>query len=212
MTSDELLRAGENLTQQSCTLELLLRPAEVKFLYTILSFYAPNHPGQFLVRQWTDGLLVSHDVADDRNKIKIKRRKIDVDHCFEVGKILLLTIVSGPNGNGSHKNGLQAKLFVRSRFRRANCPDRSGWGLRPSNISLGWEVRGSAIYSSRLTPAQVVEHYKAWTEARESIFRNPTPLPSTASQSGRVTNSTMPRTLDRISRYRRTSRSHTKLS
>jgi hypothetical protein len=161
--SDELLRAGENLTQQSCTLELLLRPAAVKSLYTILSFYTPNRPGQFLVRQWTDGLLVSHDVADDRNKIK--RRKIDVDHAFEVGKILLVTIVSGPNGTTVYKNGRQAKSFRTFTISRNELSGQIVMGTSPVEYQpwLG-EVRGLAIYSKGLTPAQVFEHYKAWTD------------------------------------------------
>ena len=162
--SDELLRAGENQTQQSCTLELLLRPAAVKSLYTILSFYTPNHPRQFLVRQWTDGLLVSHDVADDRNKM-IKRRKIDLDHAFEVGKILLLTIVSGPNGTVVYKNGRQAQLFRTFTISQSELSGQIVMGTSPVEYQpwMG-EVRGLAIYSSGLTPAQVFDHYKAWTE------------------------------------------------
>jgi hypothetical protein len=152
--SDGPLRAGENLNQQSCTLELLLRPAAVKSLYTILSFYTPNHPGQFLVR---------HDVVDDRNKIK--KRKIDVDHAFEVGKILLLTIVSGPNGTVVYKNGRQAKFFRTFTISQSELSGQIVMGTLPVEYQpwLG-EVRGLAIYSSGLTPAQVFEHYKAWTE------------------------------------------------
>jgi hypothetical protein len=159
------LQAGENPTQQSCTLELLLRPAAVKSLYTILSFYTPNHPGQFLLRQWTDGLLVSHDVADDWNKIKIKRRKIDVDHVFEVGKTLLLTIVSGPNGTVVYKNGRQAQFFRTFTILQSELSGQIVMGTSPVEYQpwLG-EVRGLAIYSSGLTPAQVFDHYKAWTE------------------------------------------------
>jgi VanZ family protein len=161
--SEEPLRAGENLTQPSCTLELLLRPAAVKSLYTILSFSTPNHPGQFVVRQWTDGLLVSHDVADDRNKIK--RRKIDVDHAFEVGKVLLLTIVSGPNGTIVYKNGRQAKFFRTFTISQSELSGQIVMGTSPVEYQpwLG-EIRGLAIYSNGLTPAQVFEHYKAWTD------------------------------------------------
>jgi len=161
--SDEPLRTEKNRTQQSCTLELLLRPAAVKSLYTILSFYTPNHPGQFLVRQWTDGLLFSHDVADDRNKIK--RRKIDVDHAFEVGKVLLLTIVSGPNGTAVYKNGRQAKFFRTFTISQSELSGQIVIGTSPVEYQpwMG-EVRGLAIYSSGLTPAQIFDHYKAWTE------------------------------------------------
>jgi hypothetical protein len=161
--SEEPLRTAENLTQQSCTLELLLRPAAVKSLYTILSFYTPKHPEQFLVRQWTDGLLVSHDVLDDRSKIK--RRKIDVDHAFEIGKVLLLTIVSGPNGTVVYKNGRQAKFFRTFTVLPKELSGQIVMGASPVEYQpwLG-EIRGLAIYSNGLTPAQVFEHYKAWTD------------------------------------------------
>jgi len=161
--SEEPLRTEENRTQQSCTLELLLRPVAVKSLYTILSFYTPNHPGQFLVRQWTDGLLVSHDVADDKNKIK--RRKIDVDHAFEVGKVLLLTIVSGPNGTVVYKNGRQAQFFRTFTISPSELSGQIVIGTSPVEYQP-WvgEIRGLAIYSSGLTPARVFEHYKAWTD------------------------------------------------
>ena len=161
--SEEPLRTEENLTQQSCTLELLLRPAAVKSLYTILSFYTPKHPEQFLVRQWTDGLLISHDFADDRSKIK--RKKIDVDHAFEVGKVLLLTIVSGPNGTVVYKNGRQAKFFRTFTISPSELSGQIVMGTSPVEYQpwIG-EVRGLAIYSSGLAPAQVIEHYKAWTD------------------------------------------------
>jgi hypothetical protein len=107
-------------------------------------------------------LLVSHDVADDRNKIK--RRKIDVDHAFEVGKILLLTIVSGPNGTIVYKNGRQAKFVRTFTISPSELSGQIVMGTSPVEYQpwLG-EVRGLAIYSNGLTPAKVLEHYKAWT-------------------------------------------------
>ena len=105
----------------------------------------------------------SHDVVDDRNKIK--RRKIDVDHAFEVGKVLLLTIVSGPNGTVVYKNGRQAKFFRTFTISQSELSGQIVMGTSPVEYQpwMG-EVRGLAIYSSGLTPAQVFDHYKAWTE------------------------------------------------
>jgi hypothetical protein len=197
--SDELLRAGENQTQQSCTLELLLRPAAVKSLYTILSFYTPNHPRQFLVRQWTDGLLVSHDVADDRNKIKIKKRKIDVDHVFEVGKILLLTIVSGPNGTVVYKNGRQAQLFRTFTISQSELSGQIVMGTSPVEYQpwMGRFVAWPSIQED-LLPRRSSTTTRPGLRGRESILRNPLPLHSTASRSGRAINSTTLHAPDRI--------------
>src|SRR5215831_9523274 len=58
-------------SSQSRTIELMLRPAGIKSSGTILAFYSSSHPRQSLrVRQWRDGLLVTHDarVESDRRE------------------------------------------------------------------------------------------------------------------------------------------------
>jgi VanZ family protein len=156
------LIAAEIRHQQSCTLEILLRPAAIKSLYTILSFYTPNNPGQFLVRQWTDGLLVSHDVVDATNKLK--RRKFDVDHAFQIGKLLLLTIVSGPDGTVVYTDGRQTQIFPRFTISQSELSGQIVIGTSPVDYQpWAGEIRGFAIYSSELTPVQVFKHYKGWT-------------------------------------------------
>jgi VanZ family protein len=144
-----------------CSLEVLLRPADTESFYTILSFYTPSNPKQFLVRQWTDGLLVSHDVVDTKNEVR--RTKFDVDHAFQVGKLVLLTIVSGSNGTVVYANGQLAQVFPRFTI---SPTDLSGQIILGSSAVEyePWtgEVRGLAIYSSELTPAQVLKHFEDW--------------------------------------------------
>ncbi len=145
-----------------CSLEILLRPADTQSFYTILNFYTPSNPKQFLVRQWTDGLLVSHDVVGANNQVR--RTKFDVDHTFQVGKLLLLTIVSGPNGTVVYSNGQLAQAFPRFNI---SSKDLSGQIILGSSAVdyEPWpgEVRGLAIYSTELTPAQVFKHFEDWT-------------------------------------------------
>ncbi len=157
------LRPTETRARQSCTLELLFKPASIESAYTILSFYTPNNPKQFLVRQWTDGLLVSHDVVDAKNKVK--RTKFDVDHAFQVRKLVLVTIVSGPNGTVVYTNGRQAQVFPRFTISLSELSGQIVVGASPVDYQP-WvgEIRGLAIYSSELTPAEVVKHYKGWTD------------------------------------------------
>lgn len=164
--SDGPLRITANRTEQFCSLEILLKPSELKSLYTILSFYTPNEPRQLSVRQWTDGLLISQDDLGDRNKIK--RRKIDVDHAFEVGTLLLLTIVSGPNGTIVYKNGEQAQVFDTFMISQRQLSGQIVMGTSPVDYQP-WvgELRGLAIYSNGLTPEQVLKHYRVWTVDQE---------------------------------------------
>ena len=148
-----------------CTLEIFLRPADTESLYTILSFYTPSNPKQFLLRQWTDGLLVSHDVADAKHEVR--RTKFDVDHAFQAGKLLLLTIVSGPNGTIVYNSGQLAQAFPRFNI---SSKDLSGQIIL-GNSAVDYEpwrgeVRGLAIYSNELTPAQVFKHFEDWTRGR----------------------------------------------
>jgi len=145
-----------------CSLEILLKPADTESFYTILNFYTPSNPKQFLVRQWMDDLAMSHDVVDANNKLR--RTKSDVDHVFQVGKLLLLTIVSGPNGTFVYANGQLAQAVPRFNI---SSKDLSGQIILGSSAvdNEPWpgEVGGLAIYSSELTPTQVLKHFEDWT-------------------------------------------------
>ncbi len=155
------LIAGGTNAGESCSLELLLQPAEIERTYTILSFYVADNPGQFRVRQWTDGLLVSRNVWDDRNKAK---EKFDVDHAFQPGKLLLLTMSSGPDGTGVYLNGRQVQVFPRFTISRSDVSGQIVMGTSAVDYQpWSGEIRGLAIYTKELTPAQVLLHYEGWT-------------------------------------------------
>ena len=147
--------------KNSCSLELLLRPASIEGSYTILSFYAPNNPRQFLVRQWTDGLLVTHDILNAQSEVK--KKKFDVDHAFQQGKLLLLTITSGPSGTVVYLNASQAQFFSRFTIAQSELSGQIVMGTSPVEYQP-WpgEIRGLAIYSKELTAAEVSRHYGNW--------------------------------------------------
>jgi hypothetical protein len=156
------LIVGATDTRKSCSLELLLQPAEIERVYTILDFYTPDNPGQFLVRQYRDGLLVSRNLIDGWNKVKTE--KFDVDHAFQRGELLLLTIASGPNGTVVYLNGRQAQVFSRFTISKSNLAGQIVMGASAVDYEP-WpgEIRGLAIYSKELTPVQVLLHYENWT-------------------------------------------------
>jgi len=153
------------LTQgtESYTLELLLRPASTKSAYTILAFYTPTRPAQLLVRQWTDGLLVTHDAAVERDRTKTI--KFDVDHVFRPGRLVLVTISSGPNRTAVYLDGQPADSFPRFKISQSELSGEIVLGTSPVTYQP-WqgELRGLAIYSKELTRADALRHYKEWTD------------------------------------------------
>ena len=127
VVSRGLLRPADTETE-SYSLELLLRPASTRSAYTILAFYTPTRARQLLVRQWTDGLLVTHDATVENDKTKTI--KFDVDHVFRRGRLVLVTISSGPNGTTVYLDGQPAESFSRFTFPEVNCRPRLFSGRR----------------------------------------------------------------------------------
>jgi VanZ like family/Concanavalin A-like lectin/glucanases superfamily len=164
LLSKRLLTAQGNTSDKSCSLELLLRPQSINGAYTILSFYVPNKPKQFLVRQWTDGLVVTHDAANGPN-----RAEFDMDHIFQPGKLLLLTITSGRNGTDVYLNGSWAHTFSTFRVSPNELSGEIVIGGSPVEYEpwIG-ELHGLAVYSKELTAADVARHYASWISGIEN--------------------------------------------
>jgi VanZ like family len=159
------LQAAKNALPQSCTLEILLRPASITSSSTILSFYTPHNPGQFLIRQWRDSLLVRSTVE---TKGQIKRRKLDVDHAFHVGKIILVTIVSGLNGITVYGNGQDPQHFPGFTISPGELSGQIVIGNSPADYDpWSGDLLGLALYLDELNPGQVFEHYEGWTGNRQ---------------------------------------------
>jgi VanZ family protein len=162
VVGSEPLRPPETKAAESCTLELLLSPDSVKSSHTILAFYAPTRPRQFLVRQWTDGLLVTHDSAVEHDKTKTI--KFDVDHAFHPGRLVLVTISSGPKGTTVYLDGQAEESFPRFKVARSELSGEIALGTSPVTYNP-WrgEIRGLAVYSKQLTPEDAFRHYQEWT-------------------------------------------------
>jgi VanZ family protein len=157
------LLASSSDEGNSCSLELLLRPASADVSTTILTFAGPDNPQQFAVRQWLHSLLVTRDTPAAQNTLK--RTKFDVPHVFQPEKLALVTVTSGPSGTVVYVNGRHTQTF--SRF--AILPrDLSGQiVIGTSSVDYQpWpgEISGLAIYSKELTAPEVAQHYAKWID------------------------------------------------
>jgi hypothetical protein len=115
--------------------------------------------------QWTDGLLVEHDSADQQNKVK--RAKFDVDHAFQQDKLLLLTVTSGPKGTTVYLNARKSQLFSMFEISQSELSGQLVMGTSAVEYQpWSGEVSGLAIYSKELSAAEVSQHYRNWVIAR----------------------------------------------
>lgn len=152
------LAAAESISD-SYTLELYVRPSAVRGSYTILGFYCPGRPRQLLVRQYFDGLLVTHDARIDRDPTRTI--KFDVDHVFSRNKLVQITISSGRVGTFVYVEGKLAEHIPTFRISRDELFGEIVIGTSPITYHT-WtgEMYGLAIYRRELTPVDVLQHYK----------------------------------------------------
>lgn len=159
--------------QRSYTLELLLRPASIKFSGTILAFYSSSRPArQFMVIRWSDGLLVTRDPSVERD---INGSiKLGVDHVFHASTLVFLVISSGRDGTTVWVNGQRAQTFPNFEIAQSDLTKQMVLGTSPMAY-LPWngEMMGLAIYAKELTDRQALEHYRSWTGANRCETANP---------------------------------------
>jgi VanZ family protein len=147
----------------SYTIELLLRPASITRAHTIVGFYTPPSPKQFLIRQWTDGLLVTHDARINHDKTRTI--KFDVDHVFVRGELVQVTISSGPKGTTVYLDGQMSESVPQFRVSGKELSAQVVLGTSPVTYNPWFgELCGLGIYSRELTPADAFRHFREWTE------------------------------------------------
>jgi VanZ family protein len=162
---------------QSCSIELLLRPANFERSDIILSFYLPKNPTHLLILQWQDLLMVTHDSKDAQGQLR--HTVIGARHAFQIGKLVLVTITSGPNGTVLYLNATPAQSSNRFTISLNELAGQLILGTTPVDHRQ-WmgEIRGLAIYAKQLTPAEVLSHYADWT-APDSLNHDPLNPPDT---------------------------------
>lgn len=143
-----------------CALELLVRPVTVELSGAILGFYAPGRRRHFEVRQWNDGLLLTHNVSvshDPTHTIKI-----DIDHVFHAGRLTQITISSGSSGTTVYVDGQPAGFFPQFKISHSDLAGDVVLGTSWTTEVWPGELHGVAIYVNELTPSRALSHYGEW--------------------------------------------------
>lgn len=161
-------------TTGSVTVELWVSPADIHQGAVVLGFYSPENPRQLEFRQWTDGLLMIHEIGSAH--YQPMGTKFDVDHAFQAAQWVLITAVFQPSGTTVYLNGRSPRF---SPTFRISPRDISGQiVLGNSSVDYApWSggIRGLAIYATAMTPEDAWIHYQNW-ERRKGLATDLTKL------------------------------------
>src|SRR5579863_1299010 len=151
--------AADAQGEASCSLEIWLQPDSTSASSTLLAFYTPANPLQFLLQQYHGLLILIRHTADDQNRAQI----IGTDGVFQRIEPVFITITSGAEQSAMYVDGELARSFPGIRIGK-ECAGRLVIGTSPVGKS-SWpgQVKGLALYQQELTPAEVLRHYQTWT-------------------------------------------------
>jgi hypothetical protein len=137
--------------------ELWLRPSRKQDSSTLFAFYGPSGAmGISFHQSLTDLRLDSHA----RRGRPAKRYISDV---FRAGKLVFLTVVSGPRDTVVYLDGTMARQVTRFLPSTPVCAGSFVVGDSPSaDDTWQGELHGLAIYRRALTDVEVMLNYRSW--------------------------------------------------
>ena len=143
-----------------CSLEISLRPASETDVHTFLTFYLADHPQALELRQWGRQLLIFRRVRGSHGHISTL--EMDLDHVFQRGKSVWLTITSGPRGTSVYLNGELVQSAGGSHLPENAFAGQLVLGSSPITFDpWSGDVSALALYRSELSAGQVRQHYQA---------------------------------------------------
>jgi VanZ family protein len=145
--------------EASCSLEIWLQPDSASASSTLLAFYTPQDPLQFLLQQYHGLLILSRQIVGDQNRTQI----IGTDGVFRRLEPVFITITSGAEQSAMYVDGNLARSFPGIRVGK-QCAGQLVLGTSPIGKS-GWpgQLKGLALYQQELAPTEVFRHYQSWT-------------------------------------------------
>lgn len=162
-----------SLQDEACiSLEVWSQPSLMNASNIFLTFYTPENPLQFSLRQYRADLILQSEFWHEQRQVKIK--KVDIEGVFSKERPSFLTITSSTQGTAVYLDGVLVRTFPRLRLTSKDITGRLVFGSSPvAYDTWAGQLRGLAIYERELTGAQVLQHYKSWTEkGRPAVTEN----------------------------------------
>jgi concanavalin A-like lectin/glucanase superfamily protein len=159
--SARAFRTTRSLNDTGHSLEIWLVPARTGG-GSILAFDSSPDPHMpFLLRQYGTSIAVQRHAVDERGNVT--QLWSTVDHVFQPGKRVFVTITSNKNNTELYVNGVLAGTSSDPGIVSRELTGRLV--LANSTVDDSWtgQISGLAIYDRELTPAQVSNHFQSWT-------------------------------------------------
>ncbi len=163
--SKGMLDMGEG---DACTMEVLLKPAEIWTTGTPVAFYDRAHEREFTLQQDYDDLLLR--LANEERGRFVSERSLLVRNVFRKSEFLL-TVTSDGQKTIIYVNGqlvltspnfaLSAK-FLDGRVILGNAPRR--------NNSWNGKIETLSLYASEFTAEQALQHWQQWKQNGQPII------------------------------------------
>lgn len=139
------------------SLEIWMEPESSNASNTFLAFTTPGNPLQLSLHQYHSSLVLRREDPGRRPGV------IGIDHVFQAGRPVFLSITSGARQSAMYVDGVLADRFPGFRLGE----DFTGQlvvGTSPvEDESWAGRLRGLAIYARALTAEEVAQHYASWT-------------------------------------------------
>lgn len=160
-------KARASLGDNSCSLEIWLKPRRVDSGGMILAYYQPeNRAVPFALRQYRDGLVVERNIGNRFDE----KAEIYVGDVFSTQKPVFVTITSGAAGTATYVDGTLVKRIAGFTFSSQDLAGKLVVGNPPSTTySWSGQLKGLAVYDRELSTAEVSQDFQDWTNDRQPI-------------------------------------------
>ncbi len=155
-------KAHASEADNSCSLEIWLKPSRVDSGGIILAFYRPESQlAPLALRQYHTGLVIERNFEERFDE----KTEIYIGDVFNVQKPVLLTITSSKAGTAIYVDRTVVRRVPNFAFSNRHLTGQLIVGNAPST-SYTWsgQLKGLAIYDHELSAAEVSQSFTAWTD------------------------------------------------
>jgi VanZ family protein len=165
IVSAGFFKARASQADNSCSLEIWLKPSRVDSGGMILAFYRPERRiVPFALRQFRGGLVVEHNLT----KRFDRKMEMYIGDVFNIHKPVLVTITSGNAGTVVYVDGAFVKRAQSYAISNQDLTGRLVVGNAAStNYHWSGQLKGIAVYDRELSAAEVSQSFLDWMKNRQ---------------------------------------------